>query len=263
MDKSMLNKNNETEQVTVNINKNVETEQPQDTPVVNISKEESQVTEQPNNANTVGGIDLDKVHEMENKATDAVEKGLGAVMGAVQGAFDSINQGINNTIDKVEGSGQGEQGQTQSQPNYNQYGQPQGQMNYNQYGQPNQTQYQQNNYQGQSMNQNKNTFQQGFIANPNRTDNITPDKLKLEPALAAIVSFFVSGLGQMLNGQLEKGLIILGCGLIIIPILAIITCGLGTLLAIPFAIFQIIDAYKCAQILQSGRPLGKYEYHLW
>ncbi len=83
---------------------------------------------------------------------------------------------------------------------------------------------------------------------------VTPDKLVLQPIVAALLSVFVlNGLGQMINGQVGKGLLLLGLQVV----LAIITCGIS---AIPGYIVIGIDAYKCAQALQEGKTIGKWGF---
>lgn len=85
--------------------------------------------------------------------------------------------------------------------------------------------------------------------------NITPDKLKLEPGLAALVSFLVTGLGQAVNGQVYKGLAILGVAIVA----GLLTCGIG---GIVINILNIIDSYNCASLLKSGQALGEWEIHI-
>lgn len=83
---------------------------------------------------------------------------------------------------------------------------------------------------------------------------VTPDKLVLQPIVAALLSVFVlNGLGQMINGQVGKGLLLLGLQVI----LGIITCGISV---IPGYIVIGIDAYKCAQALQDGKTIGKWGF---
>jgi len=92
---------------------------------------------------------------------------------------------------------------------------------------------------------------------------VTPDKLKVEPTIACILSIFVTGLGQMLNGQLEKGLILLIGGYIFVFAISLLTCGIGAISAPILIVFSALDAYKCAQRLQSGQSIGKYEWHIF
>lgn len=71
--------------------------------------------------------------------------------------------------------------------------------------------------------------------------------------LAAVLSFFISGLGQIYNGQILKGLIII--------VVQIINGALTTIVIgwIPLAIvwvWAIIDAYREAEKINAryGRP---------
>ncbi len=90
----------------------------------------------------------------------------------------------------------------------------------------------------------------GAQANP---DLVTPDKLKVQPGVAALLSVLVVGLGQMINGQLAKGLVLIGGAMV----LGVITCGIA---AIPCWVISGIDAYKCAQALAEGRTIGKWSF---
>jgi TM2 domain-containing membrane protein YozV len=70
--------------------------------------------------------------------------------------------------------------------------------------------------------------------------------------LAAILSFFISGLGQIYNGQILKGLVII--------VVQIINGALTTILIgwIPLAIvwvWAIIDAYREAERINARRGL--------
>lgn len=60
------------------------------------------------------------------------------------------------------------------------------------------------------------------------------------PGLAAVASFLVPGLGQIYNGQIGKGLVLL----VVVVGLAITIVGL--VVAIPLWIWQIYDAYRTA-----------------
>jgi TM2 domain-containing membrane protein YozV len=83
---------------------------------------------------------------------------------------------------------------------------------------------------------------------------VTPDKLVLQPAVAVLLSVLIlCGLGQMINGQIGKGLLLLGLQVL----LGLITCGIS---AIPGQIFVGIDAYMCAKALQEGKTIGKWSF---
>jgi TM2 domain-containing membrane protein YozV len=69
------------------------------------------------------------------------------------------------------------------------------------------------------------------------------------PGLAAILSFFIVGLGQMYNGQIGKGLLLLVAA-IISGILW--TIFIGIIFSIVIWIYAIYDAYTTAQRINAG-----------
>lgn len=95
---------------------------------------------------------------------------------------------------------------------------------------------------------------QHFTNNTNlEQDVVTPDKCKTSPTVAAVLSVLLVGLGQMINGQLIKGLLMLICAIII----GSITGGVGAVVA---WIISGIDAYKCAEKLNNGESIGKFSF---
>lgn len=90
---------------------------------------------------------------------------------------------------------------------------------------------------------------------------VTPDKLSLDPVFAVIVSFFLPGLGQMINGQLNKGLLMLVINTVQAVVLSLCCC-LGVLTGLIGSILIMVDAYYCADALKSGESLGEYEIRL-
>ncbi len=69
------------------------------------------------------------------------------------------------------------------------------------------------------------------------------------PGLAAILSFFISGLGQIYNGQIGKGILIIAAQ-VVNAILTIILIGWFTGFAV--WVWAIYDAYKTAQKINQG-----------
>jgi TM2 domain-containing membrane protein YozV len=84
-------------------------------------------------------------------------------------------------------------------------------------------------------------------------DAVTPDKLRVSPGAAAVLSLLVAGLGQMLNGQLPKGLCILAAGLV----LGGSTFGFG---APVIWVLSAVDAYLCAKKLAQGQSIGAWSF---
>jgi len=62
-------------------------------------------------------------------------------------------------------------------------------------------------------------------------------------ALPALASFFIPGLGQLIQGRVGPGLSFLFLSMLIGPSV-ILTVGLGLVWAIPFWIWCIVDAAK-------------------
>ncbi len=73
------------------------------------------------------------------------------------------------------------------------------------------------------------------------------------PLLMGIASFFIPGLGQMIMGQVKKGLTLL----IISIFLGIVTFGLAGFVLM---IVATVDAVKIANKLQQGRAVEEWEF---
>jgi len=65
------------------------------------------------------------------------------------------------------------------------------------------------------------------------------------PAVALILSFFLTGIGQLYNGDVKKCLLMWGICVVII-ILAVITGGAAGILIMGVWIWSMIDAYNVA-----------------
>jgi hypothetical protein len=66
--------------------------------------------------------------------------------------------------------------------------------------------------------------------------------------LAAILSFFFPGVGQIISGQVGKGILML--------VVFFVLCGLGGLLNVVAA----IDAYLIAEKKNAGKPVGEWDF---
>lgn len=71
-------------------------------------------------------------------------------------------------------------------------------------------------------------------------------KCMANPILAAILSFFIPGLGQAYAGDIKKGIIFFIIA-IIIAIIVIFTVGLLGIISLIYSIYAAYDAYKLAQ----------------
>jgi hypothetical protein len=75
----------------------------------------------------------------------------------------------------------------------------------------------------------------------------SPDE-GLRSILYAVASFFVPGLGQMLNGQVVKGFVVLGA--------AVLTCcGLGLV-----SVAAAVDAFMIAERRRRGEPVDEWQF---
>lgn len=90
--------------------------------------------------------------------------------------------------------------------------------------------------------------------NQPRNDRMTyPDKRKTSPTVASLLSVLLVGLGQMINGQGIKGLLMMIAGMTI----GAITGGIAAPLV---WIVSAIDAYMCVNKLKQGKPIGKFSF---
>lgn len=80
-----------------------------------------------------------------------------------------------------------------------------------------------------------------------------PDQSK-SPALAALLSFLLVGMGQVYLGQVEKGLTMLGTVLLLM-----LTVRLGSL-GFVILLFNVLDAFLLAKKIEEGRPILRWEF---
>lgn len=77
------------------------------------------------------------------------------------------------------------------------------------------------------------------------------------PILFALCNL-LPGLGYYLMGQQKKAIYSAVFGFIIMPIIATVTCGFGSILGLLGWVF-VYDAYVLGQKLQSGQAIGENE----
>jgi TM2 domain-containing membrane protein YozV len=96
------------------------------------------------------------------------------------------------------------------------------------------------------------------IRNP---DFIYPSANSLSPIAAVLLTFLITGLSQMIMGQIGKGFAIFGASFALILVVSLVTCGYGAILALPLSlIFACVDAYNIAAKLRAGKIVGKWEF---
>jgi len=69
-----------------------------------------------------------------------------------------------------------------------------------------------------------------------------PEQSDMSPGIPAAASFIIPGLGQVVNGELAKG-IILG-----IVTVSFALTGIGLIIALPIWLWLVYDAYKVAGV---------------
>lgn len=89
---------------------------------------------------------------------------------------------------------------------------------------------------------------------------VTPDQCKLQPIVAAICSFLLVGLGQMINGQTVKGIVMLVGTMVGGGILTLLTLGLFAFVCPLIWIASALDAYFCAKKLEEGHSIGAWSF---
>jgi TM2 domain-containing membrane protein YozV len=75
----------------------------------------------------------------------------------------------------------------------------------------------------------------------------------MEPVLAGLLSFLLCGLGQMILGQVLKGVVML----VVAMMLGAVTGCIACLVTWPVS---AIDAYLIAQKLKQGKSVGEWEF---
>lgn len=72
------------------------------------------------------------------------------------------------------------------------------------------------------------------------------------PTVAVLLSCLVVGLGQMYNGQIVKGIVLLGVSIGVCVIFPYLSCVCW--------VVAMIDAYKIANKLNDGKTVGEWEF---
>lgn len=75
----------------------------------------------------------------------------------------------------------------------------------------------------------------------------------LHPAVPAILSFLITGLGQIVNEQVAKGIV---CFIVAI-VIGFFTFGISALITTPLV---IIDAFLIAKKRREGKQVGDWEF---
>ena len=75
----------------------------------------------------------------------------------------------------------------------------------------------------------------------------------MHPAIPALLSLLLTGLGQIVNGQVAKGILVF----VLSIIFSILTLGFSVYITLPIV---IIDAYLIAKKRKEGKKVEKFEF---
>lgn len=82
----------------------------------------------------------------------------------------------------------------------------------------------------------------------------------LDPVLAAVLSFVLTPLGQLLLGQRIKAAVFFLASPFVIGMIALTTFGVGLILLPVYNAFAALDAYVLAVRARAGRTVGPWEF---
>jgi len=98
------------------------------------------------------------------------------------------------------------------------------------------------------------------MVSPGVSGKILPSNPPKDPILMAVLSFFIPWLGQILIGQVTKGIVMLLVTPVLFALFVIATLGMG-LVVLPFVgLIAVIDAYLLAKKLRDGQAIGDWEF---
>ena len=85
------------------------------------------------------------------------------------------------------------------------------------------------------------------------------NKGQVSVVAAGLLNWLWGGAGYFVIGQQTKGFVFCGITLLLV-IFAIVTCGLGIVLLVPYAIVVIIDAVLLAQRVNRGETIKEWQF---
>jgi hypothetical protein len=93
----------------------------------------------------------------------------------------------------------------------------------------------------------------GIPGAPGGGDLIYPSQPPKDPILVLVLNLLLlGGVGYIIMGQKTKGIVAIVAWIV----LTVVTCGIGSVIAIATA----IDGYMQAQQLQQGHPIGQWTW---
>ncbi len=85
---------------------------------------------------------------------------------------------------------------------------------------------------------------------------IPPSQAK-DPILMTVLAVF--WIGYFFYGQTQKGLSAIGLAIVLF-VLSIVTCGVGTFLFLPATVVIMVDTYLQSEALKKGFSLGQWTF---
>ena len=77
--------------------------------------------------------------------------------------------------------------------------------------------------------------------------------------VAGVLNWIVPGAGNIYIGQITKGVIFCIISVILWGV-AFITCGLGSIIYLPYMVVMIIDAAKLADHINNGEIIDEWQF---
>lgn len=106
---------------------------------------------------------------------------------------------------------------------------------------------------GHSVNENQDICVDCGVSLNQQPQNHQPTNTSKEPWLIGILSFLITGLGQIVLGQTAKGITMLVASVV----LSFLTAGLSILITVPIS---VIDGVLIANKQKEGKPVQEWEF---
>jgi len=89
---------------------------------------------------------------------------------------------------------------------------------------------------------------------------IYPSQPPKDPVLILVLNLILFAVGYFIYGQWQKGVAGLVAAFVVLPIVSVVTCGMGVFLYPACMIFTAIDGFMQAEQLKAGYPLGQWTF---
>lgn len=89
---------------------------------------------------------------------------------------------------------------------------------------------------------------------------ISPEKRKTAPIISFLMSVLLVGTGQIINGQIKKGILMLVLSIVINLIFIKINFQYAEIVKLFIYLYSGYDAYKLSKTLKNGRPVKEFKF---